>query len=70
MQPVERRLVTSEVAALFIVRMRGLDRTVETMRSARNRLHYLCKSGKIKNHGGSGRGQALWDLREIARACT
>jgi len=37
-----------------------------TLKAARERVYYLAKQGMITKHGGATRGQALWDLRELA----
>ena len=59
-------LVTTDVAATFIVRCRNQDVNAVTLKAARERVYYLAKQGMITKHGGATRGQALWDLRELA----
>lgn len=60
-------LVTTDVAATFIVRCRNQEVNAVTLKAARERVYYLAKRGEITKHGGTTRGQALWDLHELGR---
>lgn len=60
-------LVDTETACVFIVQARGWEKTRATMKRASDHINYLAKSGQLTRHGGSKRGQARWDLKELAR---
>lgn len=60
-------LVDTDTACVFIIRVREQHKTDETMTAARQHVYYLAKTGRLTRHGGSKRGQARWDLRELAR---
>lgn len=42
------------------------DAAAEYANLHRNRLYRLAHDGKITRYGGSGKGQALWDLNQLA----
>lgn len=54
-------LVDTETAAAFIVTLRGCSNSAATAH-----VYYLAKCGRITRYGGRGRGNARWDLRELA----
>lgn len=60
-------LVTTEVAATFIVRCRNQQATPDNLKAAREHVYYLAKKGDITRHGNPKRGQALWDLHELVK---
>jgi hypothetical protein len=64
---VKPLLVSTDVAATFIVRCRDEELTAETLRSARDHIYYAAKKGYITRHGNPKRGQALWDLHELVK---
>lgn len=64
MKPV---LVTTDVAATFIVKCKNQEATTDNVRAAREHIYYLAKQGQLTRHGGSARGKALWDLHELVR---
>ncbi len=59
-------LVTTDVAATFIVKCKRQEVNAVTLKAARERVYYLAKQGVITRHGIPKRGQSLWDLRELA----
>lgn len=60
-------LLTTEVAAMFIVRVcKNQPLTPENIKEARTLIYYWAKRGHITRHGEAKRGQALWDLHELA----
>lgn len=52
-------IVSTELAVVFLVR-EGVSPD-----HARRALYRWSRQGKLTNHGGGGRGQARWDLREV-----
>lgn len=60
-------LVSTDVAATFIVRCKGDEITAVTLKAAREHIYYAAKKGYITRHGNPKRGQALWDLHELVR---
>jgi len=59
-------LITTDVAATFIVRCKNQETTPANLKAARERVYYLAKHAVLTRHGGGKRGQALWDLHELA----
>lgn len=59
--------MSTPVAAYFICRCRNNSTTPENIKAATDHIYYLAKQGTITRHGQPKRGQALWDLVELAR---
>lgn len=63
----QRLLVSTDVAATFIVRCRDEELTPENIKAAQAHIYYAAKKGYITRHGNPKRGQALWDLYELVK---
>ncbi|MFE6846552.1 hypothetical protein [Streptomyces sp. NPDC057686] len=68
------KLVETELAAIYILRIQKpgvlqLFREADIAR-AKRAIYNAARDGKIKRHGGSTKGQALWNLVELHKVFT
>ena len=60
-------LVTTDVAAVFVARCLKETAGPDDVKRARFMVYNWAKVGRIEKHGGDKRGQARWDLHDLAR---
>ncbi|WP_435196350.1 hypothetical protein [Streptomyces sioyaensis] len=63
-------LVGTELAALYALMLADPENKIQLFRESevdnmRRRIYNAARDHKLTRHGGSGRGEARWDLNEI-----
>lgn len=66
-------LVSTELAALYLLMQRSPNEHIQLFRQAeiqraKNTIYNMARDGELTRHGGSGWGEARWDLPELHRA--
>lgn len=61
-----RGLLTTYLAAVYVLMHQG-HRTYypDDLTRAKNKIYNLARDGRLTRHGGSGHGEARWDVREL-----
>lgn len=64
-----RGLLTTYLAAVYVLMHEG-HRTYypDDLTRAKTKIYNMARDGKLTRHGGSGHGEARWDVRELDKA--
>ena len=64
-----RGLLTTYLAAVYVLMHEGHRTYVpDDLTRAKTKIYNMARDGKLTRHGGSGHGQARWDVVQLDRA--
>jgi hypothetical protein len=64
-----RGILTTYLAAVYVLMHEGkITYVPDDLSRAKTKIYNMARDGKITNVGGSGHGEARWDVRDLDKA--